>query len=605
MNIMRYLKLIALVASLAFVSCEDSVETTDNNVVEDNVELGYIDMTSFTLSVESQAESFTSDQTGDAQSVAASTRAGVEVDDLYVVITSVKYDTVCYKGTYEYLKGFDDVLPLYPGEYTIDVKSIEGGFSGTEWDTPYYSAYQSVTIVAKETTTPENMVCTLSNIGVAITLNASIKDLFFDGDEAAFAAAGLDYIPLEVVAELGSNSEEFSRTESRTAYFEAEQVENSLTITVNGYFNVGDEASPEYVLIEDWSEQVDGVRAGEIRNFLFAFNGVYDGTVEFELTIDKWVYNEDNNVDIMSVAYNFYSISEETVLDPDDTESHPDAPVLTYSTGQDIEDSFVINAESFNFDAESVVTPLSVIITPAQGESVASLTASVTSTNSNFIDALTAAGLDPSALDLLDSSILDEFITQRVDSSTGAVTITVKNSTMFSLYDLSGVHTFVVKALDSQERQSYTTLTIDISRLKVEWEGGYSFDERHTITNDLDVVINIEAGSGIKSLSVSIISDVLSAEMLTELDLSTYMELVSPDTEAMESRLNLLGFPTGSDVEGKEELTLDITSFMPVLANLGNDDFEVDFILGVSDGSEVIERTIMLYIDKSITVDVE
>lgn len=100
-------------------------------------------------------------------------------------------------------------------------------------------------------------------------------------------------------------------------------------------------------------------------------------------------------------------------------------------------------------------------------------------------------------------------------------------------------------------------------------------DNVNTITEDLIANVDIFVPNGIKNLEVTIISEGLSPEELLSVGLSDHFDLANPGE--LEEVLNELGFPTGNDVIGKEMLSFDISSFMPLLIYFpGSHNFKLD-----------------------------
>lgn len=89
-----------------------------------------------------------------------------------------------------------------------------------------------------------------------------------------------------------------------------------------------------------------------------------------------------------------------------------------------------------------------------------------------------------------------------------------------------------------------------------------SFTEENS-TSVAEAVVLIHSDEGIAKLEVDIISDQLTDEMLSDVGLAAHFDLAHPGdfTEALEG----LGFKTGNDVIGKNDITFDITQFMTLL----------------------------------------
>lgn len=100
-----------------------------------------------------------------------------------------------------------------------------------------------------------------------------------------------------------------------------------------------------------------------------------------------------------------------------------------------------------------------------------------------------------------------------------------------------------------------------------------SFTEPNS-TDLPEAKVLIHADAGIAHLKVEIISDELNDEMLSGVGLAATFDLAEPGDLA--GALSGLGFPVGSEVTGKTDVTFDITNFLPLL-NIysGTHDFKI------------------------------
>lgn len=90
--------------------------------------------------------------------------------------------------------------------------------------------------------------------------------------------------------------------------------------------------------------------------------------------------------------------------------------------------------------------------------------------------------------------------------------------------------------------------------------------ETTTPANPYPVVVNIAAVNGIANLKVTIDSDVLDEDALSDVNLKKDFDLAHP--EELKDALEGLGFPVGEDVAGKTELIFNITKFTGLLTML-------------------------------------
>lgn len=112
-----------------------------------------------------------------------------------------------------------------------------------------------------------------------------------------------------------------------------------------------------------------------------------------------------------------------------------------------------------------------------------------------------------------------------------------------------------------------------------------------------DVVLNIhsDAPGGIEEFVVTIKSNILTPDVLRDVSLSDVIDLVNPGD--MEDALrNDLHFPVGSQVKGQQDVTFDITTFMPILIAVSSgQEGTHQFVLRVKDANGVTEKTLILH----------
>lgn len=97
----------------------------------------------------------------------------------------------------------------------------------------------------------------------------------------------------------------------------------------------------------------------------------------------------------------------------------------------------------------------------------------------------------------------------------------------------------------------------------------------NTVTDDLVARVDIVAPNGIDKLEVTIVSESLTPEELAGVGLTDHFDLAHPGE--FDDALQGLGFQTGNDIIGKESLTFDISSFMPLLVFFpGDHNFRLD-----------------------------
>lgn len=85
--------------------------------------------------------------------------------------------------------------------------------------------------------------------------------------------------------------------------------------------------------------------------------------------------------------------------------------------------------------------------------------------------------------------------------------------------------------------------------------------------NPIPLKVTLSAPNGIAHVYVTIDSETLTEDLLTEVNLAKNFDLAEPGD--LESGLNNLGLPTGQKVIGQETVLFDITNFTPLLGMFG------------------------------------
>lgn len=579
---------------LATVSCGRDGLDLDNPQGQSGQETGYLSFEKWDLTVTNDQE--TSKDDGDlSQNIfphntihATSEAPG---DYLVKIFNSSKEEVGSY--TYEEIKSLGR-LELPQDTYTVTAESPNyATMPDAEWETPTYYGEVTVNVIKKMQTDVSNLICRLANIKTTVELSADLNALFKPDDSEQ---------QLTTTLSLGNHSLVFGREDARAGFFKAQSSNNTIKIVLSGSYNkAGEGQEPSYVPIT-WTQELQNVKAGQWREIGIKILHASDGNVQLQITVETWVYDEKIDVDVMS---SLYSYGEEEI--PDEEVSDENAPVLSLGGNHKVEDPFLISDAIFNFNIDQCTDHIMAVFTPYSGSTVSSLDVIFDSDNAQFLSALQAAGFTDNRISLWPEANPAEaycFVSQNGSD----LEITAKYAGMKGLYDYTGTHTAKFIAVDSEGRRSYTTLTIIVSHTgggsdegpSVIWSDGKGgttdFGIRHEVTDaGLPVIIDIASETGITGLTVRIKSDMLTGDVLTELNLAEEMDLINPASDEMNTALKGLGFPTKDEVSGATSLKIDITNFMPALYGVapGNTDFE----LSISDASGTTVKSIMLYVN--------
>ena len=529
----------------------------------------------------------------------AQTKAGSSVveasDDYKIVVTLENNTTLVYNYNYGDLKKLTEPISLSPGLYTVEAMSPQNSDLGT-WDAPtYYVKKEGVLIEKGKLTTVTDLVCVLSNIRTTVEYSADLTSLFKPDD----AANPDNNLVTSIV--LGNTRMDYTRTKvegGNSAYFTAVDRVNDLTINLSGIYNTALQGeTPNYVKIEDWQQIIPNVKAGQWRKVFLKVEHEAEGNVEIQLIVETWVYDEQIDIDVKSFALN--SEGEVELDDPENEITDPLSPIVTL-VGKDINDTYIIDANIFDFDNMTCNDKIVAKATPTSGSEIESIVVKMDSPNDVFQEKVS----------LYPVNDFPTYVSLVENNRDNSITATVSDDGMFRLGDSDNINTAKIVVLDNLGRESYTLLTMDVDMSgrppvnptppTIEWRGGIDFNETHDVPGNppLQVVLDISSYVGISGFVVEISGTALPATELESIGLASVMDLINPATPDMAGALSGLGFPVGSEIKGKKAVVFDITQFMPTLAGVAENGATADFKLTVTDSYGSETKTLKLIVAK-------
>ncbi len=184
-----------------------------------------------------------------------------------------------------------EVITLPVGTYTVRARS--GEVQPVAWEAPYFEGERQFTVKSKEITEVETIECKLANVRVSILYAEDLLQQM--GDDC------------KVTVVMGDNASiEFSKNETRSAYFAYVPGSNTLVATFTG--TVGNETR------EDFKAYTDVAPANHYKiTYHFKKPDLPDdeGSITFNgVTIDATVTSEDLRVNV--------DPGEEEIIDPSD-----------------------------------------------------------------------------------------------------------------------------------------------------------------------------------------------------------------------------------------------------------------------------------------------
>ena len=220
----RFLTMLAVAALFATGCVNEEPPYKEDPNPEHAGTTGYLSLGDLSLSVSYDATDSrpddTSDETQKPQAVSG-TRTVPEVDSFIVEILDAE-DKQVLKTTYAELKELlAKPMELAVGTYRLEVRS-EDTMPDVDWEHPVYGASQEFTIYKAQTTSPEEVVCTLQNIKVTVDYPTELSEMLSDTSKATIS--------------LGDTGQDFLKTEGRAAYFKPQAIENTLDFVFDGTF---------------------------------------------------------------------------------------------------------------------------------------------------------------------------------------------------------------------------------------------------------------------------------------------------------------------------------------------------------------------------------
>ncbi len=535
------------------VSCQEGLRVND---VDGHQNTGYLSLSALSVEVVSDHKPVDGEL-----SRAEATRADVDINTFDCTI----YDEsgVNVIKSFKYGERPQEAIELEAGKYLL--KMISGEIPGAAFESPVYGLTEPFTIVRKQTTTLDNLVCTLQNIQASVSYSTDLRAALSDDTTATLT--------------VGSSSLAFGVDETRSGYFKAEKALNDIDVLVKGMYTQEGKAPAAF----EFNTTIKNVKAGQYSDIQLYIEYSGEGNISISVTIDGWVVDQ-------SVVYDLAQLVSENVM-VDDT----DKPTITLVDG-DI-DSAVTLAQT-DFDQSGNCTK-NIVVDIAAKSPITALTVDITSTNPAMTSSLAEYGLTSSidmcnagaaasALKLMGLAVNNQVLGQTAVS----YDITAQ---MKLLKEYIGTHSFTVTVTDEQGGNTEKTLAITIEGEQVGPVAvlkGLNIDQRHTVTSDLSIDVAVSAASGIKEFTVKIVSDTLTPEQLGGVNLCDILNLVEPtasystvdptfDASGIAESLTNLGFPTGADVKDKTSVEFTITPFLSLLAITGPGDH--DFIMTITD----------------------
>lgn len=542
---MKLLYQILAAGTLAMLAtgCKDETPNYGQTGGGSSETVGYVDLNGLSPQVLLDAEI---DQTP-AQTTAAQTRAVTEATPDYLVRIYNSSDECVLDTTYGDMQSqFNDgpeqnLLALPVGTYRLEVHSQEpSSVPDVEWEAPTYGTTYDFAVLRSHTsdsplTIADEVVCKLSNIKVTVSISADLAELLGDDTKSTVT--------------LGSAVAEFTKSESRAAYFrpqnsDGDTLEFKLTGTKDG--------KPA-----ELSKTITGVKAGQWRKIMLSIVYAETGDIKIVVTVDSFV--QDSEITINST---------ESLWEPELDEG-TDRPTLTWP-GHDLAQPVALDESMY--DPSGTFNGTAPALTLSAADGIQTLLLGITSDNAAFrTEIIEAAGL--TNVDLCGTiSRLHPFYGLQVTAGATEATIDLE-SIMYLFFGYKGSHTLTFNMTDNKGRNAVATLQFNYGKGTAEEDPSivcrqFDIDQPHTTQTGDEIDVDIKTASGIQAFVVSIISETLNEEVLAAVGLRPTFDLcnITDPEELAALTSDDIGFPVNDDVKGQTSMTFSVTKFTGMLS---------------------------------------
>lgn len=542
---MKLLYQILAAGTLAVLAtgCKDETPNYGQTGGGSSETVGYVDLNGLSPQVLLDAEI---NQTP-AQTTAAQTRAVTEAKPDYLVRIYNSSDECVLDTTYGDMQSqFNDgpeqnLLALPVGTYRLEVHSQEpSSVPDVKWEAPTYGTTYDFAVLRSHTsdsplTIADEVICKLSNIKVTVSISADLAELLGDDTKSTVT--------------LGSAVAEFTKSESRAAYFRPQNSDgDTLEFKLTGTKD-GKPAEP--------SKTITGVKAGQWRKIMLSIVYAETGDIKIVVTVDSFV--QDSEITINST---------ESLWEPELDEG-TDRPTLTWP-GHDLAQPVALDESMY--DPSGTFNGTAPALTLSAADGIQTLLLGITSDNAAFrTEIIEAAGLTD--VDLCGTiSRLHPFYGLQVTAGATEATIDLK-SIMYLFFGYDGSHTLTFNMTDNKGRNAVATLQFNYGKGTAGEDPSivcrqFDIDQPHTTQTGDEIDVDIKTASGIQAFVVSIISETLNEEVLAAVGLRPTFDLcnITDPEELAALTSDDIGFPVNDDVKGQTSMTFSVTKFTGMLS---------------------------------------
>lgn len=261
---------VALLAAIFAVGCNEEKVSFGNEGDDTFSNKGYLLMSDLVVDcrvVESNPDGGLNPNTSALST--RTTRATVDASNFDCSIINEENEVVM---SFKFGERPTEAVELETGDYIFEIQS--GEIPGAAWDTPIYGTSKAFKIVRNETTKISEIVCSLMQIQVSISYSQDLRDRL--GDKTI------------TTVRVGNNSLEYSLNETRSGFFLAPQLNNTIEISISGTY-AADLVTAKPI---NMTKEIKDVTAGQYSKVHFYIEHSAEGNINVGVTIQDWVTDE-------------------------------------------------------------------------------------------------------------------------------------------------------------------------------------------------------------------------------------------------------------------------------------------------------------------------
>ena len=406
----KILMLFAAVAAVSLSSCKRDLNQ--------NVEDGTLSFADFVIECD------------DALVTKATTQAGGN----YVIEINDNDGKQVVRTTYAEVKSKNNKIAVPAGEYTMNVRSLDGDIPVAAFEQPVYGATTKFSIAAGETTTVGGLVCTLLQCKVTVDYSDDFLEMVTGAAETKVEVSSGN--PLTYAINYDSAAGKVTGYDKSAGFFSINNGENTtMDVTFKGSVDGS---------VQKMTKTFKNIQPKQWRQVKFIKKVNNEGNATVDIVINDLVNDEVLNSDLTA---------NEEIIGEDPTAPKGDGGInlqFDYDGGCDAEFTDLSNLLIPKVDERAIC--LKLIVNVPNG--VKKFTVDIASTSGDFMNAVAAA--EAETVDLINPSSANEIIFQLVPFPHGESLIGQSvlpfdmSAAQGAILNYKGTHTFTMNVIDTK-----------------------------------------------------------------------------------------------------------------------------------------------------------